>query len=123
MLFEQFELADHMHKKPGQLSGGQAQRVSIIRSLAASPDILFFDEPTSSLDPILTKEVLLAILKLRDQDRKFVIVTHEIAFARQVADVFVYMEEGKVIESGPIEQLDHPNTQKLQRFLDFVMTF
>jgi ABC-type polar amino acid transport system ATPase subunit len=122
-LFEQFELSDHMHKKPAQLSGGQAQRVSIIRSLAASPEILFFDEPTSALDPILTKEVLHAILKLREQHRKFVIVTHEIAFARHVADVFVYMEEGKVIESGPIEQLDHPKSQELQRFLNFVMSF
>lgn len=122
-LFSQFELCDHMHKKPTQLSGGQAQRVSIIRSLAASPDILFFDEPTSALDPILTKEVLHAILKLREQHRKFVIVTHEIAFARQVADVFVYMEEGKVIESGPIAQLDHPNSSELKRFLDFVMSF
>lgn len=122
-LFEQFELCDHKHKKPAQLSGGQAQRVSIVRSLAASPSILFFDEPTSALDPILTKEVLHAIIKLRKQNIKFVIVTHEIAFARQVADAFVYMEDGKVIESGVIEQLDHPETEKLKRFLDFVMTF
>lgn len=123
VLFEQFELTDHMHKKPAQLSGGQAQRVSIIRSLAASPSILFFDEPTSALDPILTKEVLHAIIKLRQQNIKFVIVTHEIAFARQVADAFVYMEDGKVIESGAIEQLDEPKTEPLKRFLDFVMKF
>lgn len=122
-LFEQFELTDHQHKKPAQLSGGQAQRVSIIRSLAASPLILFFDEPTSALDPILTKEVLHAIIKLRKQNIKFVIVTHEIAFARQVADVFIYMEEGKIIESGPIQQLDNPKTEPLKRFLDFVMKF
>lgn len=122
-LFTQFELSEHKHKKPAQLSGGQAQRVSIVRSLAASPDILFFDEPTSALDPILTREVLHAILTLRKQNRKFVIVTHEIAFARQVADVFVYMEDGKVIESGPIEHLDHPQTAELQRFLNTVMSY
>ncbi len=122
-LFTQFELSEHKHKKPSQLSGGQAQRVSIIRSLAASPDILFFDEPTSALDPILTKEVLHAILTLRKQNRKFVIVTHEIAFARQVADVFVYMESGHVIESGPIAKLDQPQTPELQRFLNTVMSF
>lgn len=90
---------------------------------AASPDILFFDEPTSALDPILTREVLHAILTLRKQNRKFVIVTHEIAFARQVADVFVYMESGHVIESGPIAQLDQPQTSELQRFLKTVMSF
>ena len=81
------------------------------------------DEPTSALDPILTKEVLHAIIKLRQQNIKFVIVTHEIAFARQVADAFAYMEDGKVIESGAIEQLDEPKTEPLKRFLDFVMKF
>jgi polar amino acid transport system ATP-binding protein len=85
-LLTQFELVEHMNKKPSQLSGGQAQRVSIIRSLAISPEVMFLDEPTSALDPILTREVLRTVLKLREKNMRFVIVTHELGFAKKAAD-------------------------------------
>lgn len=120
-LLTQFELVEHMNKRPSQLSGGQAQRVSIIRSLAISPEVMFLDEPTSALDPILTREVLRTILKLREKNMRFVIVTHELGFAKKVADYILFMEEGKIIEHGPVTILDQPQTQSLKTFVDYVM--
>lgn len=120
-LLSQFELMEHMHKKPHQLSGGQAQRVSIIRSLSINPQIMFLDEPTSALDPILTKEVLKTILKLREQKMSFVIVTHELSFAQKAADTIIYMENGKVVEVGSNKILKDPKTDQLKKFVDFVM--
>ena len=83
-LLEQFELIEHKDKTPGKISGGQAQRASIIRSLAISPEVVFLDEPTSALDPILSLEVLRTILKLRESKMNFMIVTHEIEFAKRL---------------------------------------
>lgn len=120
-LLTQFELVEHMNKRPSQLSGGQAQRVSIIRSLAISPEVMFLDEPTSALDPILTREVLRTILKLREKNMRFVIVTHELGFAKKVADYILFMEDGKIIEHGPVTILDQPQTQSLKTFVDYVM--
>ena len=120
-LLTQFELVDHMHKKPHQLSGGQAQRVSIIRSLSINPQILFLDEPTSALDPILTKEVLRTILKLREQKMAFVIVTHELSFAQKAADTIIYMEQGKVVEVGSNNNLKNPQTKEFKKFVEYVM--
>lgn len=120
-LLTQFELVEHMNKKPIQLSGGQAQRVSIIRSLAISPEVMFLDEPTSALDPILTREVLRTILKLREKNMRFVIVTHELGFAKKVADYVIFMEDGRIIEHGPISILENPQTESLKEFVEFVM--
>jgi polar amino acid transport system ATP-binding protein len=120
-LLTQFELIEHMNKKPIQLSGGQAQRVSIIRSLAINPEVMFLDEPTSALDPILTREVLRTILKLREKNMRFVIVTHELGFAKKVADYILFMEDGRIVEHGPISILDKPQTESLKEFVEFVM--
>lgn len=121
LLLEQFGLSEHSHKRPSQLSGGQAQRVSIVRSLAIEPEVLFLDEPTSALDPILTREVLRTILELRNQHKKFVIVTHELGFAKKAADYVIYMEDGVVIEEGKLDILDNPKTNKLRQFVEYVM--
>ena len=103
---------------PHQLSGGQCQRVAIARALALSPDILCFDEPTSALDPELTGEVLRVIKSLDDDNRTMIIVTHEMEFARSVADHIVFIAGGKIVEQGPPDELfDNPKTPELQNFL------
>ncbi len=119
-LLEHFELTEHIHKRAGQLSGGQSQRVSIVRSLAISPEVLFLDEPTSSLDPVLTQEVLKTIIKLKLDNMNFVIVTHEILFAKKAADYIIFMEEGRIVEMGDVSILDDPKTWELKQFLSNV---
>lgn len=119
-LLEQFDLAAHIHKLGFQLSGGQAQRVAIVRSLAIHPEVLFLDEPTSALDPVLTQEVLRTILKLRELNTHFVIVTHEILFAKKAADHIIFMENGKIVEEGDVSILEHPQTEALKRYLSNV---
>ncbi|MCD4827539.1 MAG: ATP-binding cassette domain-containing protein [Acholeplasmataceae bacterium] len=116
-LLEQFELIEHKDKIPAKISGGQAQRASIIRSLAISPEVVFLDEPTSALDPILSHEVLKTILKLRVNKTNFMIVTHEIEFAKKAADYVVFMEDGKIVEHGNVDILDQPKTKQLQNFI------
>ncbi|OJV63152.1 MAG: glutamine ABC transporter ATP-binding protein [Clostridiales bacterium 38-18] len=122
-LLNQFGLIEHADKRPHQMSGGQAQRASIVRALAIAPELVLLDEPTSSLDPILTHEVLNAIKLLAEQKKDFVIVTHEIGFAREVADYIIFMEDGKIIEHGTKDILLKPQTQKLKDFLNKVLTF
>ncbi len=122
-LLEQFGLLEHAEKKPHQISGGQAQRVSIVRALSIKPDLILLDEPTSSLDPILTHEVLNAIKLLVEDRIDFVIVTHEIGFAREVADYIVFMDEGKIIEHGSPDILENPESDKLKRFLEKILSF
>lgn len=119
-LLEHFDLQEHIHKTPSQLSGGQSQRVSIVRSLAINPDVLFLDEPTSALDPVLTQEVLKTILKLREEHMNFVIVTHEILFAKKASDYIIFMKGGKIIEMGDVSILDHPETDELKDYLSNV---
>ncbi len=103
---------------PCQLSGGMQQRVSIARALAKNPEILFFDEPTSALDPELTGEILKVIRQLAEQHMTMVIVTHEMNFARDVADYIIFMDGGYIVEQGPAEEvIDHPQTERLQSFL------
>ena len=110
------ERADHY---PHQLSGGQQQRVAIARALALKPDILCFDEPTSALDPELTGEVLKVIRSLADQDRTMIIVTHEMEFARDVADKVMFMDGGVVVEEGtPAEVFGNPKHPRTRQFLD-----
>lgn len=122
-LLTQFGLFEHIEKKPQQLSGGQSQRVSIVRSLAIDPDVLFFDEPTSSLDPILTYEVLETILKLKEQNKDFIIVTHEIGFVKQVADYILFIDEGKIVEHGDVSIIQEPKTKELKEFLSKVFSW
>lgn len=122
-LLSNFELANHMHKYASQLSGGQSQRVSIVRSLAISPEVLFLDEPTSALDPVLTQEVLNTILKLREENTDFVIVTHEILFAKKAADYIIFMEDGKIVEMGDVEILENPKTEELKNYLSNVFVW
>ncbi|HZJ82829.1 MAG TPA: amino acid ABC transporter ATP-binding protein [Clostridia bacterium] len=104
-LLERVGLLDKRDNYPSQLSGGQKQRVAIARALAMNPDILLFDEPTSALDPELTGEVLKVMQDLADDDMTMVVVTHEMGFARQVADRVVFIEDGEIVEEGPPEQI------------------
>ena len=106
------------HRKITQLSGGQQQRVAIARALALHPDILCFDEPTSALDPELTGEVLRVLRDLADRKTTMIIVTHEMHFARDVADRILFMDGGVVVEEGPARQLiDHPQEERTKQFL------
>ena len=109
-LLAKMDLSDKADSYPCQLSGGQQQRVSIARALAMNPDILFFDEPTSALDPELTGEILKVIRSLAAEKMTMVVVTHEMAFARDVADSVIFMADGAIVEQGPPEQV-FGNTQ------------
>jgi polar amino acid transport system ATP-binding protein len=113
----QVDLADKAQAYPSQLSGGQQQRVAIARSLAMKPSLMLFDEITSALDPELTGEVLKVIEGLARNGMSMILVTHEMAFARKVADHVIFMHRGKVWEEGSAEMLDAPRTQELAQFL------
>ena len=111
-------LADRAGHYPHQLSGGQQQRVAIARALALHPDILCFDEPTSALDPELTGEVLKVIRSLAEQRTTMIIVTHEMAFARDVADQVIFMDGGVIVEQGdPHQVIEHPREERTRQFL------
>lgn len=117
-LLEAVGLSEKADAYPCELSGGQQQRVAIARALMLSPEILCFDEPTSALDPELTGEVLRVIRSLKNSDRTMVIVTHEMEFARGVADRIIYMANGGIEEMGtPEEVFDHPKSEKTRAFL------
>lgn len=117
-LLAQMGLSDRMDHYPHQLSGGQQQRVAIARALALKPDILCFDEPTSALDPELTGEVLKVIRSLAQQKTTMIIVTHEMAFARDVADQIIFMDGGLVVEQGEARQvIDAPREERTKQFL------
>ncbi|WP_431218989.1 amino acid ABC transporter ATP-binding protein [Leifsonia xyli] len=115
-------LSDKAAAYPRQLSGGQQQRVAIARALALRPDMLLFDEPTSALDPELVGEVLAVIRSLAGQGVTLVVVTHEIGFAREVADRVVFLDDGRIVEQGsPVEVLDHPREERTREFLSRVL--
>lgn len=117
-LLKQMGLGDRMGNYPHQLSGGQCQRVAIARALALKPDILCFDEPTSALDPELTGEVLKVIQELAEQKRTMIIVTHEMAFARDVSTEVMFMDNGFVLEQGPAKELfENPKEERTKQFL------
>ena len=117
-LLEQVGLAHKLDAYPCQLSGGQQQRVAIARAWAMHPEVLCFDEPTSALDPELTGEVLRVIKGLKGEDRTMIVVTHEMEFARHVADVVIYMADGVIEEIGtPEEIFEHPTSEKTKAFL------
>ncbi|WP_294805507.1 amino acid ABC transporter ATP-binding protein [uncultured Gemmiger sp.] len=117
-LLAQMGLSDRAGHYPHQLSGGQQQRVAIARALALHPDILCFDEPTSALDPELTGEVLRVLRELADNKTTMIIVTHEMKFARDVADRILFMDHGVVVEQGDARQvIDHPQEERTKQFL------
>ena len=117
-MLETVSLKGFEHRRPDALSGGQQQRVAIARALALHPDILCFDEPTSALDPELTGEVLKVIRGLAEQKTTMIIVTHEMAFARDVADQVIFMDGGFIVEQGdPKQVIDHPQEERTKQFL------
>lgn len=117
-LLKQMGLGDRMKNYPHQLSGGQCQRVAIARALALNPDILCFDEPTSALDPELTGEVLRVMRELAERNMTMIIVTHEMAFARDVSDQVIFMDDGQILEQGTPEQVfGDPKEERTRRFL------
>ncbi len=117
-LLDQVGLSEKLENYPYQLSGGQQQRVAIARALALQPEVLCFDEPTSALDPELTGEVLRVIRGLKNQNTTMIVVTHEMEFARNVADVVIYMADGVIEEMGTPEQIfENPLSEKTKAFL------
>jgi polar amino acid transport system ATP-binding protein len=123
-LLRRFQLEAHAGKQPFELSGGQQQRVAIVRAVAIKPRFLLFDEPTSALDPEMTAEVLDLIAELRAEGRELILVTHNMGFARRVADYGLFLSAGKIQESGPVQQLfEDPQTEELRGFLGRVLKY
>ena len=121
-LLERVGLSDRAGAYPDQLSGGQKQRIAIVRALCMNPEIMLFDEPTSALDPEMVGEVLDVMKELAAEGMSMVVVTHEMGFAREVADKVIFMDEGQLIEEGtPEEIFDHPKSERLQSFLQKVI--
>jgi ABC-type polar amino acid transport system ATPase subunit len=121
-LLERFGLAAHAEKHPSQLSGGQQQRVAICRALAMQPRIMLFDEPTASLDPELVGEVLIVMKKLADEGLTMVVVTHEMGFAREVADRVLFIDDGVIAEEGvPSQIFGNPRNERTRRFLSRIL--
>lgn len=117
-LLEMVGLKNKRDEYPAKLSGGQKQRIAIARALAMEPDIMLFDEPTSALDPEITGEVLSVMKKLADRDTTMIVVTHEMGFAKEVADRVIYMDSGRIIEEGSPEEIFYnPKTDRLKAFL------
>jgi polar amino acid transport system ATP-binding protein len=123
-LLIRFRLDKHAAKRPAELSGGQRQRVAIARAVSIKPRLLLFDEPTSALDPEMTAEVLDVIEELRKEGRDFILVTHEMGFARQVADQVAVLAEGRIAEVGPVEQVfENPKGELTRDFLSRVLKY
>jgi len=114
-------MAERMNHYPAELSGGQQQRVAIARALAMKPEIMLFDEPTSALDPELVGEVLNVMRNLAKDGMTMIVVTHEIGFAREVADQVVFMDDGMVVECGTADIIDNPQTNRFKDFLHHVL--
>lgn len=123
MYLERVKIPEQAHKFPGQLSGGQQQRVAIARSLCMEPKILLFDEPTSALDPEMIKEVLDVMVELASSGMTMVCVTHEMGFAKTVADRVIFMEDGEIIENSAKEQFfDNPASERTKAFLSQILS-
>ena len=121
-LLTRVKIPEQAKKYPGQLSGGQQQRVAIARALCMKPKIMLFDEPTSALDPEMIKEVLDTMIGLAEEGMTMVCVTHEMGFARQVADRVIFMDRGEIVESGsPHEMFESPQTDRLKLFLSQIL--
>ena len=121
-LLDRVGILEQAQKYPGQLSGGQQQRVAIARALAMQPKIMLFDEPTSALDPEMVREVLDAMRNLTKSGMTMVVVTHEVGFAREVADRIVFMDNGTIVEvATPSEFFQHPKTERSRQFLQQIL--
>ena len=121
-LIERVKIPEQANKKPSQLSGGQQQRVAIARSLCMDPKIMLFDEPTSALDPEMISEVLEVITDLANEGMTMVVVTHEMGFAKKVADRIIFMDEGNIVEEGnPVEFFETPKTDRCKTFLNQIL--
>jgi general L-amino acid transport system ATP-binding protein len=121
-LLERVRIVDQAHKYPGQLSGGQQQRAAIARALCMTPKIMLFDEPTSSLDPEMVKEVLDTMTALAQEGMTMIVVTHEMGFARQVADRVVFMDGGEIVEmNAPLPFFQHPQHKRTKLFLSQIL--
>lgn len=119
---ERVRIPEQAGKRPGQLSGGQQQRVAIARSLCMEPKAMLFDEPTSALDPEMISEVLDVMVGLAEEGMTMIVVTHEMGFARKVADKMVFMDGGEIVETGPPEQFfNAPKSRRCQRFLNQIL--
>jgi general L-amino acid transport system ATP-binding protein len=119
---ERVRIPDQAGKYPGQLSGGQQQRVAIARALCMNPKVMLFDEPTSALDPEMVKEVLDTMVSLADEGMTMICVTHEMGFARQVADRVIFMDQGRVVEqASPAEFFDNPQNERSRLFLSQIL--
>jgi polar amino acid transport system ATP-binding protein len=123
-ILARFQLIEHATKQPFQLSGGQRQRIAIARAISIRPKLLLFDEPTSALDPEMTAEVLEVIEELREEGRDFVLVTHQMGFAKRVADQVALLSNGKIVEYGPPAQiLDDPKSETGRQFLAKILKY
>jgi len=121
-ILERVQIADQARKYPGQLSGGQQQRVAIARALCMQPEVMLFDEPTSALDPEMIKEVLDVMVELAREGMTMLCVTHEMGFAKTVADRVIFMDQGQIIEQAPPETFfNHPRSERTQLFLSQIL--
>jgi polar amino acid transport system ATP-binding protein len=121
-LLKRVGLQEKAEVYPGQLSGGQQQRVAIARALAMNPDVMLFDEPTSALDPEMVGEVLSVMKQLANEGMTMVVVTHEMGFAREVADRVIFIDEGYIVEQGPPQEIfANPQNQRTINFLNMVL--
>ena len=122
MYLERVKIPEQAEKRPAQLSGGQQQRVAIARSLCMEPKVMLFDEPTSALDPEMIAEVLDAMVELAEEGMTMVVVTHEMGFAREVADQIAFMDAGEIVETGaPAEFFEAPKSRRCQKFLNQIL--
>jgi glutamate/aspartate transport system ATP-binding protein len=122
-LLEMVDLSEHAQKFPAQLSGGQQQRVAIARALAMDPIAMLFDEPTSALDPEMIKEVLDVMVKLAREGMTMMVVTHEMGFAREVANRVIFMDHGEIVEDRPkLDFFGSPGTDRSQQFLSKILS-
>ena len=122
MYLEKVQIAEQAKKFPGQLSGGQQQRVAIARSLCMSPEVMLFDEPTSALDPEMIKEVLDVMIGLAEEGMTMIVVTHEMGFAKSVADRVLFMDDGEIVEqNSPDVFFDNPQHERTQLFLSQIL--
>jgi polar amino acid transport system ATP-binding protein len=123
-LLERFDLQKHAHKKPSELSGGQNQRVAILRAVAHKPSVILLDEPTSALDPVMTAEVLDLINEIKKENTSFIIVSHHIPFMKKISDKIVFMSEGKILEhTNTSEFFTHPTSPQVQEYLKTVLKY
>lgn len=123
-LLKRFQLDTHANKKPYTLSGGQMQRVALIRAIAIHPELLILDEPTSALDPLMTAEVLELILEIKREKRNLILSTHHLNFAKQFADQVLFISEGKVLEHGTVgDVFDHPKSEQVKNYMAKVLAY